>query len=109
MSRGVDSDDRVGGDDRVRFLDPVFERVVVFESVRRGGVHVYRLRRQGRQRVQDRRLRVEQLFRKWSVDADGEGSGRLRARRSGERTQAVRACHVEKNSRFWRRPNDKLY
>ena len=56
MGRGVD--ERVGGDDRIRFLDPIFERVVVFESVRRGGFHVYRLRRQGRQRVQDRRRRL---------------------------------------------------
>ena len=90
-----DSHDRVGGDDRVRFLDPIFERVVVFESVRRGLIHVDRLLRQGRQRMQDRRLRPDELFRKWSFDADGEGSGRLRARRSGERTQAIRACHVE--------------
>ena len=95
LSRSVDSHDRVGGDDRVSFLDPIFKRVVVFKSVRRGLIHVDRLLRQGRQRMQDRRLRLDELFRKWSVDADCEGSGRLRARRSGKRTQAIRACHVK--------------
>ena len=67
-------DERVAGDDWLRFLDPVFERVVVLETVRRGGFHVDWLRRQRRQRVQyrRRRLRVE-ILRKWPVHGDREG------------------------------------
>ena len=72
MGRSVD--ERVGGDDWFRFLDPIFERVIVFESVRRGGLHVHRLRRQGRQRVQDRRRRLRYILRKRPVHGDREGS-----------------------------------
>ena len=73
MRRSVD--ERVAGDDWLRFLDPVFERVVVFKTIRRGGFHVDWLRRQRRQRVQyrRRRLRVE-ILRKWPVHGDREGS-----------------------------------
>ena len=64
-------DERVAGDDWLRFLDPVFERVVVFETVRRGGFYKDRLRRQ-RVQYRRRRLRVE-ILRKWPVHGDREG------------------------------------
>ena len=98
LGTGVDADHRIGGDLRVVLLDPILNGFVEFFP--RGLIHDDRLGKRGRQRLRNWRRRFEEELRKWAVDSDGEGGGRLRARRSREGTQTERARPVRMKCEF---------